>query len=56
MCTPRHLHLEIRSPEDPVTGTLKDEQGREISFSGWMSLAVALEQILDPNLREEKTA
>lgn len=56
MRTPRRLHLEIRSPEDPVTGTLRDEQGHEILFSGWMSLAVALEQILNPHLREEKTA
>ena len=48
MQTPLHLHLEILSPEDPVTGTLKDEQGQEIPFSGWMSLAVALEQILNP--------
>ena len=38
MSTPRHLHLEILSPEDPVTGTLKDELGQEIPFSGWMSL------------------
>ena len=56
MSTPRHLQLEILDPEDPVTGTLKDELGQEIPFAGWMSLAVALEQILNPAAPEPRAS
>jgi hypothetical protein len=38
-----HLHLEILAERDPIEGTLTDDQGLTVEFTGWLALITALE-------------
>ena len=40
------LTLEFELRTDPIAGLLVDEFGERVEFSGWLGLALALEQAL----------
>ncbi|MFN8113251.1 MAG: hypothetical protein U0R51_08620 [Solirubrobacterales bacterium] len=40
--TPIDIRCRIDSIEEPITGRLRDEQGRSRDFRGWIELAAAL--------------
>ena len=44
----RHLSLELERDTDPPVGSLSDEHGTSISFTGWLGLASALDRVLHP--------
>jgi hypothetical protein len=44
----RHLLLEVEPDADPPVGSLSDEQGTSIGFTGWLGLASALNRVLHP--------
>ena len=44
----RRLSLEVEPDTDPPVGSLHDERGEAIAFSGWLGLASALDRALRP--------
>jgi hypothetical protein len=56
MDAPRRLLLEVTSADDPITGVLRAEDGAPRAFSGWLSLAVAIDEALAPGPARLDTA
>jgi hypothetical protein len=44
----RTMTLEVDPGSDPIRGRISDERGTR-SFSGWLELAAALQDALDPD-------
>jgi hypothetical protein len=42
----RRLSLEVEPDTEPPVGSLRDERGEAIAFSGWLGLASALDRAL----------
>jgi len=42
----RSCRLEVDIDSDPIAGRLADDHGMQISFSGWLGLAAALERLV----------
>jgi hypothetical protein len=37
--------LELAPSSEPIAGSLTDERGATVSFTGWLEMATALEQV-----------
>ena len=44
---PIDLRLEISSIEEPISGRLRDEQGRTAEFRGWIELSAAISRLAE---------
>jgi hypothetical protein len=42
---PLHLQLEVERAGDPIEGRLIDQNGKSVSFAGWLELIAAVEAV-----------